>query len=332
MRRRRRKILIIGGLALLISFLLLNVMAYRQVWAMTHFVRQNKARTEPPEQLSKWGKVKVLFTGVTIPRPENTRSPKDFGLAFETAKFTGAKGLELEAWRIPHETARTVVVLFHGYASTKDSQLETAAALHEMGCECWLVDFHGSGGSAGDTTSIGWDEGTDVAASFRFVKERASGRKVVLLGSSLGAASILRAVAQEGVQPDGLILECPFNRLLETTGNRFRAMHLPAFPLAHLLVFWGGRQFGFDGFAHNPAEYARAVHCPTLLMNGDSDARVTRANIQAVRDDLPQDSTFHIFADTGHESYLKKHPEEWCEVVRSFLDSQTFGNSRPSPR
>jgi len=332
MRRRARKILIIGGVVFLIGFLLLNLMAYRHAWAMTHFVRQEKTRTEPPEHLSTWGKVKVLFTGVTIPRPENTRSPKDFGLAFETAKFTGAKGLELEAWRIPNEAARTVIVLFHGYASAKDSQLDTAAALHEMGCECWLVDFHGSGGSAGDTTSIGWDEGVDVAASFRFVKERAGGRKVILLGSSLGAASILRAVAQEGVQPDGLILECPFNSLLETTKNRFHAMHLPAFPLAHLLVFWGGRQFGFDGFAHNPAEYARAVHCPTLLMNGDSDARVTRANAQAVRDNLPKDSYFHIFADTGHESYLKKWPEEWREVAQSFLHPNVSKDPQTSAR
>lgn len=319
MRRRWRKIFIIGGLLLLAGFILLNVMAYRQVWAMTHFVRSGSGeRTEPPEKLSSLGKVKVLFTGVSIPRPENQRTPMDLGLAFETHHFAGAKGLELEAWQIPHVTAKTVVVLFHGYAAAKDSQLETAKALNELGYECWLVDFHGNGGSAGDTTSIGWDESKGVAASFRFVKERAAGKKIVLLGSSLGAVAILRAVAHEGVAPDGLILECPFNSLLTTTGNRFRAMKLPAFPLAHLLVFWGGKQHGFDGFTHNPAEYAKAVKCPTLLLIGDTDARVTLANIEEVRENLPKDSKFHVFRDTGHESYLKKWPEEWKGLVVTF--------------
>jgi len=319
MPRRWRKIFIIGGVLLLAGFILLNVMAYRQVWAMTHFVRSGGERTEPPEKLSGLGEVKVLFTGVSIPRPENSRTPKDIGLAFETHRFAGVKGVELEAWQIPHDTAKTVVVIFHGYAAAKDSQLETAKALYELGCECWLVDFHGSGGSAGDTTSIGWAEGKDVAASFRFVKERAVGRKIVLLGSSLGASAILRAVAHEGVAPDGLVLECPFNSLLTTTGNRFRAMKLPTFPLAHLLVFWGGKQHGFDGFEHNPEEYAKAVKFPTLLLIGDTDARVTLKDIEAVRKNLPKDSGFHVFKDTGHESYLQKWPEEWRTALSTFL-------------
>lgn len=318
MRRRWRKIVLILGVVSLLGVVLLNVMAYRQVWAMTHFERSGQ-RTAPPEKLSSTSKLKVLFTGVTIPRPENRQTPENLGLEFETYRFAGAKGLELEAWRIPQETARAVIVLFHGYASAKDSQLETAATLSQMGYECWLVDFHGSGGSAGDTTSIGWDEGTDVAASFQFVKGKAAGRKVILLGSSLGAAAILKAVAHDRVQPDGLILECPFNSLLETTRNRFRAMKLPAFPLAQLLVFWGGRQFEFDGFTHNPKEYARAVDCPTLLMNGDRDPRVTLADIKEVRMNLPGNAHFHIFRETGHESYLAKHPDEWRELVQEWL-------------
>ncbi len=319
MRRRWRKIFIICGLFLLAGFILLNVMAYRQVWAMTHFVRSGGERTEPPENLSSLGKVKVLFTGVSIPRPENQRNPKDIGLMFETHRFAGARGLELEAWQIPNTTAKTVVVLFHGYAAAKDSQLETANALYELGCECWLVDFHGNGGSAGDTTSIGWEEGKDVAASFRFVRERTAGKKIVLLGSSMGAAAILRAVAHEDVTPDGLILECPFNSLLTTTGNRFRAMKLPTFPLAHLLVFWGGKQHGFDGFEHNPAEYAKAVNYPTLLLIGDTDARVTLTDIEAVRKNLPKDAGFHVFKDTGHDSYQKKHPDTWKTEMFIYL-------------
>ncbi len=332
MRRRWRKILFISTLLLVLGFVALNVVAYQHAWAMTHFARDDARRTAPPEQLSAWSKIKVLFKGVTIPRPENKRTPKDLGLAFETHRLVGANGLELEAWRIPNDSSKPVAVLFHGYSSSKDSQLDMAAALHEMGCECWLVDFHGSGGSAGDSTSIGWDEATDVAAAFKFVKERAAGRKVILLGSSLGAASILRAVATARVEPDGIILECPFNKLLATTENRFRVMKLPPFPLAKLLVFWGGRQFGFNGFTHNPAEYAKAVKCPALLMNGDSDNRVTLANIEEVRTNLPKDSEFHVFKDTGHESYLKKWPVEWKKLTRDFLRIEDAGLAHPSPR
>jgi hypothetical protein len=84
----------------------------------------------------------------------------------------------------------------------------------------------------------------------------------------MGAAAILRAVHAHAIQPDGVILEAVFDTLLNTVRHRFRAMQVPAFPSAELLVFWGGRQWGFDGFEHNPSGYAASVHCPTLLMHG----------------------------------------------------------------
>jgi hypothetical protein len=43
---------------------------------------------------------------------------------------------------------------------------------------------------------------------------------------------------------------------------------------AELLVFWGGRQFGFNGFAHNPIRYAQALRCPALFQHGSKDNRV----------------------------------------------------------
>ena len=78
-------------------------------------------------------------------------------------------------------------------------------------------------------------------------------------------------------------------------------MGLPAFPCAQLLVFWGGMQCGFDGFAHNPVEYARHVACPTLLLQGEQD---TRARLQDA---------------LAHESYIEAQPDEWKQSVTDFL-------------
>lgn len=43
---------------------------------------------------------------------------------------------------------------------------------------------------------------------------------------------------------------------------------------------WGGWQQGFNGFRHNPVDYARRVRVPTLLMQGDRDDRVSVAEAQ----------------------------------------------------
>lgn len=188
-----------------------------------------------------------------------------------------------------------------------------------MGFEAWLVDFHGSGGSSGNTTSVGYHESEDVAASVTYATQRSGPRKTLLFGTSMGAAAILRAVHNGLAKPDALVLECPFDSLLHTAGNRFHLMHLPAFPFAHLLVLWGGWQEGFNGFTFNPVEYAASVRCPTLLLQGGMDTRVTPAQAPAITDSLGTNGLLHVFPQLSHQSYVRAEPAEWRRLVGEFL-------------
>ena len=52
--------------------------------------------------------------------------------------------------------------------------------------------------------------------------------------------AILRAEAELGVRPSANILECPYGNMRQTAYSRFESMHVPGFPMADLLVFWGG--------------------------------------------------------------------------------------------
>ena len=305
---------------LLAGFISANVVAWLHSRAMSRFVRSGD-RTESPEKLGGVAKLRVLLMGVTLPRPENRRTPKDVNLEFQTVRFAGAKGIQLEAWFLPANAATThgIVLLFHGYGASKESLLAPAVEFHALGWDTLLVDFHGSGGSAGDTTSVGWHEAADVAAAFTEATKLAPGKRRVLYGVSMGAAACLRAIHALGVKPDALIMECPFDRMLTTVRSRFRAMRAPSWPFAELLVFWGGRQGGFDAFAHNPADYARSVTCPALLMHGEKDPRVSVAEVEHILAALGEPKTLHVFAGLGHQSYVEARPEEWRRLVVPLL-------------
>jgi pimeloyl-ACP methyl ester carboxylesterase len=142
---------------------------------------------------------------------------------------------------------------------------------------------------------------------------------VALFGTSMGAAAILRAVAGADVRPDALVLECPFDRLLSTVANRCGSMHVPRFPTAELLVFWGGVQCGFNGFRHNPVDYARAVRCPALVLQGAADVRVTRGQATAIYEALPGDKQIATVEAAGHESFVSVNPDFWARCVGPFL-------------
>ena len=132
-----------------------------------------------------------------------------------------------------------------------------------------------------------------------------------------------------------LLLEAPFDRLLATTRNRCRTAGLPAFPLAELLVFWGGVQHGYSGFTHNPVAYAESVECPTLFLHGDSDIRVAPAEAREVFDRLPGKKTWALLAGAGHENLAANHHAEWLTAVEGFLneiDLQRRSERLPSVR
>jgi alpha-beta hydrolase superfamily lysophospholipase len=214
-------------------------------------------------------------------------------------------------------------VLFHGHGACKCGLIREAKAFHDLGCECLLVDFRAGGGSTGDVCTLGVAEADDVAATVRTTRELAPNLPVILFGQSMGGAAVLRSVAHFQVQADGLIIESTFDRLYTTAQHRFELMGLPSFPMARLLVFWGGAQHGFNAFTHDPVEYARHVTTPTLLMHGDRDVMVHTDEAKAIFATLAGPKTFHLFPNAGHESYLFRSPKEWTELVEQFLSDKS---------
>jgi alpha-beta hydrolase superfamily lysophospholipase len=308
--------------ALVLAALGLNVVAYRHARAMTRLSARGE-RTPRPEALSVRQKLRVLATGATLPRPTNERTPADLALEFVSQRFRTADGLELEAWFVPRSEARGTILLFHGYADRKASLLDAALAFQELGYASLLVDFRGSGGSQGDATSIGYHEAEDVRAALAHARNRNHARPFVLFGASMGAAAVLRAVAQLHVVPDVLVLQYPFSKMSLTVARRFEAMGLPTFPAAPVLVFWGGWQQGFNGFRHNPLDYARAVRIPTLLMQGDRDDRVSMAEARAIYEKLAGRKRLEIFSGVGHQSLVQAQPAQWRRAVAEFVEPRT---------
>lgn len=314
----RQRIIKFGAAFLILGFFGLNILAYRHADAMTHFIPAGH-RTNRPEELTTTAKIRTLLTGVSLPRPINRSSPESLGLPFETVSFPGAHDINLEAWLIRSEERAGIVALFHGYGGAKDSLLPAAKEFHNLGLTTLLVDFHGSGGSGGDSTSIGWHEADDVVATATWARDLEPDQRLYLHGISLGAVAILRATGSLGLEADGIILESPFDRMQTTVKRRFNAMGVPSFPSAQLLVFWGGVQHGFNGFAHNPIDYAEKTDCPAIILLGEKDPRVTVADGTRLAGALRATTDLVVFETAGHAQCQSNDPTKWRKSVAQFL-------------
>jgi alpha-beta hydrolase superfamily lysophospholipase len=318
--RTRRRLLVL----LLTGFAAMNAVAFFHAWRFTHFANEPGLHSPNPEQLGPGQKLWLLLTGIRNPKPQNGPKP---GFPVETVIINSPNG-PLEAWyaRPVSSQARGTVALFHGYTSSKSHLTHEADAFRHLGYNVLLVDQAGNGNSAGFRTTVGYREADDVAAVFYWLndstKHQSLGSKpqsLILYGVSMGAVAIMRAEAELGIRPTANILECPYGNMRQTAYNRFASMHVPGFPMADLLVFWGGAQNGFWAFGLNAERYATQIRTPTLLLWGTADPRVTQAETDAIFAHLAGPKARHDFPGVGHEPYWKRYEAEWQQQICAFL-------------
>ncbi len=297
-----------GGL-----FLLMNIVAGFHAWKFTHF--DPAASTKPKESATMpfLQKAGLLFTGVSLPRPRNLVHP---ALPFETVTLQADK--RIVCWWIGRDNTKGTVIMCHGYGSCKAAMLDRAYAIAAMGYQVFLPDFMGAGDSEGNQCTIGYKEAAQVKACVDYLNQRGT-PNILLFGTSMGAAAVMKAMADYPLPVKGLIAECPFGSMRQTVKNRFEMMKIPAFPMADLLVFWGGVENGFNAFGHNPEDYARHINIPVLLLYGEKDDRVTRQEIDHIFNNLAGPKTLATYPLAGHESYLNDYAVKWKADVDHFL-------------
>jgi len=297
-----------------IVFIFMNVVALFHSYKFTHFSSNNSTKTKNPKKISTGERINILIFGINNPRPKNKLTP---GTDFQTLRLKSNK--EIECWSIRTANSKGTVILFHGFSGEKSSMLKKAKLFQNLGYSTLLVDFMGSGGSEGNQTTIGFFEAIQVKTCFDYLIEKEE-KNIYLFGTSMGAVAIMKAIHDYDISPKGIIIECPFGTMYQTVSARFDNMNVPHFPMADLLVFWGGVQNGFWAFGHNPIEYAKKIKCPSLLLYGELDKKVSLQEINDIYQNIKGEKKLIIYPDVGHEDYLIQHELNWTNNVSVFLE------------
>jgi alpha-beta hydrolase superfamily lysophospholipase len=309
----RRNYLRKAIVVLVFIFFVMNVVAFMHAWKFTHFSETDHNRTADPKELTLLNKIKILFTGIDNPKPQHQLMP-DRNYSVISFNRSGMQG-----WHFKIKNPKGTVILFHGYAGEKSMLLRRGYYFNSIGYNILLVDFPGSGDSKGNSTSIGFHEADQVFECYNFILAKEE-KNIFLFGTSMGAAAILKSINDYHFSPTGILLECPFGSLYDTVCARFHNMNLPCFPMAALLTFWGGIQQGYWAFGHNPSQYATTVACPTLIMFGEMDDRVTRNETNEIFSGLTGFKVLKTYPKYGHNIFTPENDRTWKNDVSTFLD------------
>jgi len=108
------------------------VLTYKQAYSMMHFTTGGE-RTPIPEELSALQKLGVALCGIQIPKPMTPGVPSDLSPETQPVEIRASDGAMLAAWYAPVDGAKSLVILFHGYADDKVALLREARAFSGFG-------------------------------------------------------------------------------------------------------------------------------------------------------------------------------------------------------
>ncbi len=298
---------------ILILFVLLNIILSIQAKRMMYF--GDNPQKLPRKKLTELTLSDKIFGLEQLKRP--TRD--SLSMPHDTVHLA-SEGFDLESWYAHHDTiSRGIALLFHGFGSCKEESTRAASFFYNQGYDVLLTDFRAHGNSSGNESMAGYVEDKDVVTAYRFAESKGA-RTIVMWGVSMGAATILNAVANDDLKPTKIFLDCPYATFLDGTKGFLRLVHAPE-PLAYLMMMWGSVEKGTWAFNNQPKEYAKKVTMPTLLMRGAKDVRVTQAETELIFNNLAtKDKQLVIFDESPHGAIVKFEKEKWEATVKAFLE------------
>ena len=151
------------------------------------------------------------------------RHPGDLGLPYEEVSLASGSGYTLRGWWIPppEDSDGRAVVWVHGAHSSRYQALDHGAEfLHARGYGILTMDLSGRGSSDGEYITYTWNERHDVRSAVGYLRQRqdADESRVVVFGTSNGAASAIYAAAELGDLP-ALALDAPYADLWRAAGS-----------------------------------------------------------------------------------------------------------------
>jgi len=226
----------------------------------------------------------------------------------ESITTTSDDGLTLYgALYHPDEPSNNYIVCMHGFRSSLNDFDCAVEFFLQEGYHVLLVHQRAHGKSEGAFITFGMKERYDCLCWCRELMHRYGNNiSIVLDGISMGATTVVMASALE-LPPTvrGVIADCGFSSPWDIVCRVAGTMHIPSFPLLHLMRFALRLYAGFDLKELTAEEAIRNAKVPVMLIHGTEDDFVPADNSVRLHRANPEKSSLLLVEGAGHGlSYL----------------------------
>ena len=246
----------------------------------------------------------LYFPG--MPSREIVATPADTGLDFEPLTLATRDGEQLDAWFVPADSARGVLVFCHGNAGNIAHRLDSIRLFHDLGLSVLIFDYRGYGRSSGRPTEQGTYRDVDAARDYLVGPRGIPPNRIILFGRSLGAAIAADLASRQNAA--GVILESAFTSVPDIAATLY-----PWLP-----VRWMSR------YQYNTQKKLADIHSPVLIVHSRDDEIIPYANGERLFA-AARDSKQFLELRGGHNDGFMVSGKDYVQGLDSFLGNALGG-------
>jgi pimeloyl-ACP methyl ester carboxylesterase len=206
------------------------------------------------------------------------------------------------------------------------------APLARDGYGVLAVSLRSHGDSTGGPHDAGYSARRDVIAAVDFLERDHAGGRIVLCGSSFGAAAAAYASDELGPRVHGYVFDSLYSDLPTTLWNRLDHY----LPLGLDYVAYGAFRLWAPVFVPTkvdllrPADHVARIHedIPVVMAVGSEDFRATPAESRRMYESVKSHGKYEEFQGAGHSLLNVNDPGRYVRIVEAVLKPRTSETSR----
>lgn len=270
----------------------------------------------------------VWAGGSILARPVSWPVPTP-GLPAQRVELTAGDGTALAGsyWPGAEENAPAVLLL-HGINNDRTIFAGHALWLAELGYAVLAIDLRGHGASAAVERTFGWRESADAEAALAWLRRNSPGRKVGVIGVSLGGAAAL--LGEDGPLPaDTLVLHAVYPDLRKAILNRLERSGSPtaAWLAEPLLSYQSWLRYGVSPDRISPLQGLRRFRGAVLVIGGTEDRDTRIEDSRAMYEAAPGPKALWLVDGASHVQTSNLWTDEYRARIRC-LFALTLGEPR----
>jgi alpha-beta hydrolase superfamily lysophospholipase len=272
--------------------------------------------------------VSAWILGSKLIEPANHAVAMPAGFSAQSVAIPGV-GHSVAAWWVDKGEGSPVILLLHAVRADRSTMVSRAQLLMKHGFSVLLIDLQGHGETPGEAITLGYRESADVLAAREWIKRTAPGRKIGVVGCSLGGASVLLAPQPSGF--DAVVLEAVYPRIARAAENRIR-MRLGALAplLAPLLLMQLEPRLHISASDLEPIRSIGRLGAPVLIAAGSKDEHTTLEESRELFGKASEPKALWVVEGARHQDLLAFDREGYEQHVIGFLIA-TLVRASPMP-